>query len=83
MSLISLEAARISPSKIRLAKVMAVQRDISKLDRRCKNKFGEVVITTDYPGNFSALLGNEQTAGSIDPARENVIQMLTGSLETT
>jgi hypothetical protein len=75
MSLISLEAARISPSKIRLAKLMAVHRYITKLERRGKNKFGKVIITTDYPGNFSPLLPNQQTAGSIDPARENVIQM--------
>jgi hypothetical protein len=83
MSLISLEAARISPSKIRLAKLMAVHRYITKLERRGKNKFGEVVITRDYPRNFSVLLVNEQTAGSIDPARENVIQILIGSLGTS
>jgi hypothetical protein len=44
---------------------------------------GEVVITKDYPRNLSALLANEQTAGSIDPARENVIQVLIGSVGTT
>jgi hypothetical protein len=54
---------------------MAVHRYITKLERRGKNKFGKVIITTDYPGNFSPLLPNQQTAGSIDPARENVIQM--------
>jgi hypothetical protein len=62
---------------------MAVQRDISKLDRRCKNKFGKVFIRRDYLWNFSALLANQPTAGSVDPARENVIQMLIGSVETT